>query len=137
MKNAYLRVSLTTAIGAIGIASLSGCSANDQNSISGNDTVSGVEVCTSVENDLKEAQNTITDWMAQKGDLKEIMLASDVQSPTQKYGMWVVPYQPSEAVKKFSSKVTIDGGKYVFTAIDAESGVECGIDQDGSITEIQ
>jgi hypothetical protein len=92
------------------------------------------EKCSSIEADLQKAVTTINDWNTEQGGtLPEIMLASDVQSPTQKYGLWVVPYTPTDAVKKFISKTPISDGKYEFQATTTD-GVVCVVDQDGTIS---
>jgi len=86
--------------------------------------------------DLEAGVNTINEKLAEDDTMTQIMLASDVDQPTQKYGMWVMPYHPSEAVEKFMSTVQIDGGKFVVTATSAETGKEWQMDQDGALTEV-
>lgn len=86
--------------------------------------------------DLEAGVKTINEKLAEDDTMTQIMLASDVDQPTQKYGMWVMPYHPSEAVEKFMSTVQIDGGKFVVTATSAETGKEWQMDQDGALTEV-
>lgn len=130
-----------TAILAFGaMAGVTGCSSDD----SGSDTVTeststGSENATEGDNagtraDLETARQTVLETIADKGDMTEIMLASDVNSPEQKYGMWVVPYSWGDDTEKVDSKIDIDGKKFVIhaTAVD---GTVLTIDQDGNITE--
>jgi hypothetical protein len=64
------------------------------------------------------------------------MLASDVEKPTQKYSMWVLPYYPSEAVEKYTMTIQIeDGAAFHVTAVSAETGKTWQMDQDGDMTE--
>ncbi len=63
------------------------------------------------------------------------MLAADVDRPTQKYGLLVMPFVKSDAAEKVTGTVTIDGGKYTIDAVSAATGKTWQIDQDGVITE--
>ena len=50
------------------------------------------------------------------------MLASDVEDQTQKYGMWVMPYYPSDAVEEYISTVQIENGTdFQITATSADA----------------
>ncbi len=85
---------------------------------------------------MKEGVKIIADQIEASGAMTQIMLASDVDQPTQKYGMWVMPYYPSEAVSKFISTVQVDGDKFKVTATSAETSKVWEMDQDGNLTEV-
>lgn len=88
--------------------------------------------------DMTAAVTIINDQLAAvDGTVTQIMLASDVDKPTQKYGMWVMPYYPSEAVAKFISTIQVaNGTDFVVTATSAETGKEWTMDQDGNMAEV-
>lgn len=88
-----------------------------------------------VEADLVEAKKVIDDAIADKGEQPSFYLASDVKSPEQKYGMWVLPYHHSDATEKVTEVVNIEGGKYEIVAVSAETGAEYVIDQNGNISQ--
>lgn len=88
--------------------------------------------------DLNDAVTIINDQIAVvDGAMQQIMLASDVDQPTQKYGMWVMPFYPSEATEKFISTIQItDGTDFVVTLTSAATGAEWTMDQSGTMAEV-
>ncbi|GAB3186401.1 hypothetical protein [Nesterenkonia suensis] len=88
-----------------------------------------------VQTDLEEARQTILDGLEEFGeDQSEFLLADDVSSAEQKYGMWVLPFEHSEATESMTSQVNIDGGDFTIEAEAAEDGTTYVIDQDGEIS---
>ncbi|MDR1513763.1 MAG: hypothetical protein LBS56_09845 [Propionibacteriaceae bacterium] len=86
--------------------------------------------------DMTEGVRLINEQIAQGSLMTNVMLASDVDRPTQKYGMWVLPYHPSDAVEKFTMKIEIkDGTDFHVTAVSAETGKTWRMDQAGVMTE--
>lgn len=69
--------------------------------------------------------------------MTQIMLASDVDKPTQKYGMWVMPYYPSDAVEDYMSTIQVEDGEFHVTATSSETGQEWEMNQDGDMTEAE
>ncbi|WRS30961.1 hypothetical protein U6G28_04565 [Actinomycetaceae bacterium MB13-C1-2] len=146
MKRKILSIGAATAIAFAGVAGISACSSDGgakddkgteqpaSNESAGESTDAGDNAGT--REDLEVARQTVLDTMADKGDMTEIMLASDVKAPEQKYGMWVVPYSWGEETEKVDSKISIDGKKFTIkgTAVD---GTVLEIDQDGNITVVE
>lgn len=141
MKRKIFSVGAAVAIAFAGVAGLSACGSSDGGAK--NDDATTEEVVVEEEGanagtraDLEEARQTVLKTIDDKGQLTEIMLASDVSAPEQKYGMWVVPYSWGEETEKVDSKITIDGDKFVIngTAVD---GTVLQIDQDGNITVVE
>jgi len=85
--------------------------------------------------DLKEGVQIVQDQLDKEDSMTQIMLASDVDKPTQKYGMWVMPYYPSDAVEKYISTIQVEDGNFHVTATSAETGKVWEMDQDGNLTE--
>lgn len=88
-----------------------------------------------VAEDLENARQAISDALAEDPSWTQIMLASDVQSPTVKYGMLVVPFVPSDASARVQGTIQIANGKFTIEAESAATGSTWQIDQDGAITE--
>ncbi len=87
---------------------------------------------------LNEAVTIINDQIAANGSpMQQIMLASDVDQPTQKYGMWVMPFKPDTAVvEKFMSTIQIaDGTDFQVELTSAATGKAWTMDQDGTMAE--
>jgi hypothetical protein len=85
--------------------------------------------------DMEAGVKIVNDAVAEEPATTKIMLASDVEQPTQKYGMWVMPYYPSEAVEKFTMTIEIDNGDFVVECVSAATGKTWQMDQDGNMTE--
>jgi hypothetical protein len=87
--------------------------------------------------DLTEGVRLINEQIDKESTpMTSVMLASDVDQPTQKYGMWVLPYHPSDAVKKFTMKIEItDGTDFAVSATSAETGKTWKMNQDGELSE--
>ncbi|NDK32601.1 hypothetical protein [Nesterenkonia haasae] len=89
-----------------------------------------------VHEDLEEARQVILDGLDEFGeDQSEFLLADDVSSAEQKYGMWVLPYKHSDATDRVTSQVAIDGGDFTIEAEAADDGTTYVIDQDGNIEQ--
>lgn len=86
--------------------------------------------------DLQNARQAVADALAEDDSWAQIMLASDVQAPTVKYGLLVVPYVHSDAAARVQGTIAIDGGKFTIDAESAATGLTWRIDQDGNITEV-
>ncbi len=146
MKNNILRAGFVMAVAVTAGFGLSACGSSDDGSSSSEGTSTSQAADDSQKNDsgeseafvadLQDGVKLINDQIAEEADMTQIMLASDVDQPTQKYGMWVLPYKPSDAVEKFTKQIQIeDGTKFVVTAVSAESGKTWNMDQDGNMTE--
>ena len=141
MQNRLLRAGLAAGLAFTAAIGISACgdSNNDSNGasqsteVSESNSDSGNE--SGVEADLVLAKETIDKAIAEKGEQPSFYLASDVKSPEQKYGMWVLPYIHSDATSKVTEVVNIDGGKYEIVAVSAETEREYVINQDGKISE--
>lgn len=140
MKRKIFSVGATLAIALTGVAGLSACGSSDTGAKPEEGATEEV-VVEEGENagtraDLEEARQTVLKTIDDKGELTEIMLASDVNAPEQKYGMWVVPYSWGEETEKVDSKISIDGNKFVISGT-ATDGTVLEIDQDGNITVVE
>ena len=146
MKNNILRAGFVMAVAVTAGFGLSACGSSGDGSSSSEGTSTSQAADDSQKNDsgeseafvadLQDGVKLINDQIAEEADMTQIMLASDVDQPTQKYGMWVLPYKPSDAVEKFTKQIQIeDGTKFVVTAVSAESGKTWNMDQDGNMTE--
>ncbi|WP_029069056.1 hypothetical protein [Jonesia quinghaiensis] len=148
MNNRLTRFSIAAAIATAGALGLTACGDSDaeqdattsstqstQGEGSGDAAGDNAEESAEFIADLEEGVKIINDQLAEIGTAPQIMLASDVQSPTQKYGMWVMPYYPSEAVEKYMSTVQVEDGKFVVTATSAATGKVWTMDQDGNVAE--
>lgn len=137
MKTTFIRAGAVVALVAAGMLGLSACGGDGANSPSGpgSSQQGAGQESEEFTADLSEGVKIVNDQIAEVGDLDQIMLASDVKQPTQKYGLWVMPYYPSEAVEKYISTIQIEDGKFVVTATSAETGKVWQMDQDGNISE--
>ncbi|HSO70266.1 MAG TPA: hypothetical protein VLQ67_11585 [Arachnia sp.] len=88
-----------------------------------------------VAEDLENARQTVLEAL-EDDDWAQVMLASDVDAPTVKYGLLVMPYTYSEATERVQGTIEIDGGKFTIEADSAATGQTWKIDQDGNITEV-
>ena len=146
MKNNILRAGFVMAVAVTATFGLSACGSSDNGSSSSEATSTSQAADDSQKSDsgeseafvkdLQDGVKLVNDQIAQESGMTQIMLASDVDQPTQKYGMWVLPYKPSEAVEKFTKQIQIEEGtKFVVTAVSAESGKTWNMDQDGTMVE--
>lgn len=86
--------------------------------------------------DMQKAVDTVKEQLAKDPNQTQMMIANDVDQPTEKYGMWVLPFYPSDATKKFTMQIQIkDGKNFKVTLVSAASGKTWSMDQDGNITE--
>jgi len=129
---------LTTGLGLlIAVAGLTGVTACSSDSGSkDNETAVTAESTSDVATDLQTARQVVLDALAEDPTWAQVMLASDVGVPTVKYGLMVMPFAPTDAAKRVTGTVTIDGGKFVIEAVSAATGQTWQIDQDGNITEV-
>lgn len=134
MKNSALRVSLAALL-ALGLGvGVSACSGSSSSSSSSASQAQGEDAATKA--DLEKARQVVTDTLKDKPELTQIYLASDVDKPTEKYGMLVVPYAYSDATEKLTTSIVeISGGKYTIGALAKSSQKTWTIDQDGKISE--
>lgn len=142
MKSTLLRAGLAVVVAASAAFGLSACGGSEgaasgnESGTSSDSAVAGDESEAFVA-DMKEGVQIINDKIAEQADMTQIMLASDVEQPTQKYGMWVMPYYPSEAVESYTMSIQITNGTdFVVTAVSAESGKTWTMDQDGNMAEV-
>ncbi|MDR1354812.1 MAG: hypothetical protein LBJ43_00810 [Propionibacteriaceae bacterium] len=125
-KSRFANIVLAFCLAITAMLGLSACSSDEP-------TVTESEAFV---NDMKDAVKIINDMVAQQPGMTQIMLASDVEQPTQKYGMWVMPYYPSDAIKKFTMTVPIkNGSEFFVTCISAATDKTWQMDQDGKMTE--
>ncbi len=148
MKNNILRAGFVMAVAVTATFGLSACGSSDKGGSSSDATSTSQAADDSKKSDsgeseafvkdLQDGVKLINDQIAQESGMTQIMLASDVDQPTQKYGMWVLPYKPSEAVEKFTKQIQIEEGtKFVVTAVSKETGKTWNMDQDGNMTEAE
>lgn len=139
MKNKLTRISLAAVISVSAAFGLAACgdsgSGDSPKPESSSSQEQNAEESEAFVTDMKEAVKIVADQLAESPGATQIMLASDVDNPTQKYGMWVMPYYPSEAVEKYISTIQVDGDKFYVTATSAETGKVWEMDQDGKLTE--
>lgn len=143
MKNKLTRVSIAAVVSlsaAFGLAAC-GSDAPDTKPSASQDQDAGSTENSGEESEafvaaMTEAVKIVADQLAAAPGATQIMLASDVTDPTQKYGMWVMPYAPDkEVVAKFISTIQVDGDKFFVTATSAETDKVWEMDQDGNMTE--
>lgn len=133
MNNTKLRATgLALLIAVTGAFGLTACSGDDGGSEGSSEST---EVDVDVAEDLETARQAVLDALADD-DWAQVMLASDVDAPTVKYGLMVMPFVASEAAARVTGTVTIDGGNFVIDAESAATGQTWQIDQDGTITEV-
>lgn len=89
-----------------------------------------------VTEDLENARQTVIEAQGY-GTWTQVMLASDVKEPTQKYGLLVMPFVKSDAAETVTGTVDLDGDKFIIDAKSKANGVTCRIDQDGQITVVE
>ncbi|MDC4232917.1 hypothetical protein M3T53_04225 [Actinomyces sp. B33] len=139
MKNSLLRIGLAAAIAMTGTAGLAACSgSSDAPAAAGQSAaVEGEDAAT--KDDLVRARQTILDTLESNPSLTQIYLANDVDKPTEKYGMLVVPYDWSDDTEKLTTSIVkIEGGtNFVIGALAAQSQKTYQIDQDGTISEVE
>lgn len=135
MNNTKLRAgALAALIVLTGAFGLTACSTGGSDAGGSSQTqTADVDVAT----DLETARQAVVDALADNPDWAQVMLAGDVKQPTEKYGLLVMPFVKSEAAKRVTGTVNIDGGKYVIEAESAETGQTWQIDQDGNISEVK
>lgn len=146
MKTKLVRSLLTVAVATGATFGLTACSSDEPAPSQGGDTNTsqGEEVEDTTDKaesaefiaDMEEGVQIINDMIAENPDMTQIMLASDVEQPTQKYGLWVMPYYPSDAVQKYTMSIQIENGTdFYVTAISAETGKTWEMDQAGNMRE--
>ena len=140
MNNKLARIGVAVAISTAAVFGVAACGSGDaaepKSTSSVSEDTTNAEESEAFVKDLTDGVDIIKGQLAEVSDLTQIMLATDVSNPTQKYGLWVMPYQPSDAVKKFTSKIDVEDGKFVVTAVSAETGKQWQMDQDGVMTEV-
>jgi len=133
-RNKVLATGLGLLIGVTGLTGLTACSSSDDGGTAGDETVAA-EVNVDVATDLQTARQAVLDALADD-DWAQVMLASDVDAPTIKYGLMVMPFAMTDAAERVTGTVTIDGDKFVIEADSAATGETWQIDQDGNISEV-
>lgn len=135
MNDTLKRFGIIAALAATGVVGLAGCGSDD--AADGGAATGSSEESEAFVADMQEGVDIVNAQIEEVGTpMDQIMLASDVEQATQKYGMWVMPYYPSEAVAEFQSTIQItDGTDFQLTATSADSGTEWNMDQDGNLTE--
>lgn len=145
MKKTIIRTAAVAAVAAAGMFGLAACGGGGDSAPAGSETTetevvetegSDGEESEAFITDLKDGVTIISEKVAEEPATTQIMLASDVEQPTQKYGMWVMPYYPSEAVDSYIMTVQVDGGKFHVEAVSKDSGKTWRMDQDGNVTEV-
>ena len=132
-NNKVLTTSLGLLVAVTGAFGLSACGSDDGGAAGPSETV---QADVDVADDLENARTAVADALAEDDSWAQIMLASDVDAPTVKYGLLVVPYEASEAAKRVQGTITIDNGSYTIDAESAATGLTWQIDQEGAITEV-
>lgn len=132
-QNKIVTTGLGLLIAATGTLGLTACSSDD----GGNDgdTAATAEMNVDVATDLQTARQAVLDALADD-DWAQVMLADDVEGPTVKYGLMVMPFATTDAAARVTGTVNIeDGDKFVIEAESAATGETWQIDQDGNITQ--
>lgn len=139
MKDTLTRFGLVISLAAVGVVGLAGCGSGGESADGGSSDAGSGEESEAFVADLQEGVDIVNGQIeAVDGAMEQIMLASDVEDPTQKYGMWVMPYYPSDAVEEYISTVQIENGTdFHITATSAESGTEWNMDQNGDMAEAE
>ncbi len=135
-RNKALTTGLSLAIALTGVFGLAACGSDDDGNGGGTSAGSEAASESDIAEDLQNARTAVADALAEDDSWAQIMLASDVQAPTVKYGLLVVPYTASDAASRIQGTVNIDGGKYTIDGDSAATGKTWQIDQDGTITEV-
>ncbi|MGN8244949.1 hypothetical protein ACTHAM_002061 [Cellulomonas soli] len=133
-RNRVLTAGLGLVVALTGAFGLTACSSDDN----GSDSPAGQsqETESDIATDLEAARTAVADALAEDDSWAQIMLASDVKSPTVKYGLLVVPYSFSEAASRIQGTINIEDGKYTIDGDSAATGETWQIDQDGTITKV-
>ncbi|PVU83565.1 hypothetical protein DDP54_11815 [Cellulomonas sp. WB94] len=134
-SNKVLSTGLGLLVAVTGVLGLAACGSDSDDSSSSGSTSASSQAAVDVTDDLQNARKAVADALAEDDSWAQIMLASDVEAPTVKYGLLVVPYTASDAAKRVQGTVTITDGTYKIEAESAATGKTWQIDQDGSITE--
>ncbi|WP_062135767.1 hypothetical protein [Demequina aestuarii] len=125
---------LAVLIAATGAFGLTACG-SDTDGDAGTDTEVSEQASVDVATDLETAKAAVDEALADD-DWTQVMLASDVDSPTVKYGLMVMPFVASDAADRVTGTVDIDGGDYTIEAVSAATGETWQIDQSGEITQV-
>jgi hypothetical protein len=131
-RSRTLSTTVGLAVALTGAFGLAACGGSDDGGGSAATDTADVDVA----EDLENARQAVADALADDDSWDQIMLASDVDSPTVKYGLLVVPYSFSDATSRVQGTVTIDDGEYTIEADSAADDRTWQIDQDGTITEV-
>ena len=133
MKNNKVRATgLALLIAATGAFGLTACSSDAESS---DEPTAQEQSTVDVAIDLQTARQAVLDALA-GDDWAQVMLASDVDAPTVKYGLMVMPFIKTDASAHVTGTVTIDDGNYIIEAESEATGETWQIDQDGNITEV-
>jgi hypothetical protein len=133
-KNTMRASGLAVLIAATGAFGLSACASDE--GATGSSTEVSQDAAVDIAADLELARTTVLEALAEDPSWTQVMLASDVEAPTQKYGLLVMPYVPSEAASRVQGTVTIDGENFTIDGDSAATGETWKIDQDGAITQV-
>lgn len=134
-KNKVRAGGLAVLIAATGAFGLSAC-ASDAEEGAGSETEVTQDATVDVADDLELARATVLEALEDDPSWTQVMLASDVDAPTQKYGLLVMPYVSSDAAARVQGTITIDGEDFTIDAESAATGDTWQIDQDGDITQV-
>ncbi|WP_062318120.1 hypothetical protein [Demequina maris] len=135
MINSKVRATgLALLIAATGSFGLTACASD--NAAPGASAAAEEQSAVDVAADLQTARQAVLDALESDPSWTQVMLASDVTQPTQKYGLLVMPFVATEAASRVTGTVNIDGDKFVIEADSAATGQTWQIDQDGTITEV-
>ncbi|WP_062519852.1 hypothetical protein [Demequina silvatica] len=136
MKHTKMRATgLAILIAATGTFGLTACSSDTAEPGASTEVAAEEQSTVDVATDLETARQAVLDALADD-DWAQVMLASDVQAPTVKYGLMVMPFVATDAAERVTGTVNIDGGNFVIEAESAATGQTWQIDQDGTITEV-
>lgn len=131
-RHTVLTTGLGLAIALTGAFGLTACSGGDAPAGGPAETA---QADVDVAEDLENARTAVADALAEDDSWGQIMLASDVEAPTVKYGLLVVPYVHSDAAARVQGTITIADGEFTIEAESAATGETWQIDQDGAITQ--
>ena len=134
-KNKFATTGVGLLVAVTGAFGLSACS-NGGTTPAPESARNESEVEIDVREDLTNARQAVADALAEDDSWTQIMLASDVEAPTVKYGLLVVPFTASDAAERVTGTVNISDGKYTIEADSAATGETWQIDQDGTITQV-
>lgn len=129
-----ITASLGLLMAATCVMGLTACG-GQSNSSGAPSSSAGANSAVDVAADLEKARTTVLAALKDKA-WAQVMLASDVDAPTVKYGLMVMPYSYSNKAKRVQSTIEISGGKFTIEAVSAADGKTWKIDQDGKITEV-